>query len=124
MRKFFAIWMLLVFTSTTEVGQLLKLPLLISHGYDHLRSGRSQNLFSFLYEHYIGDHGIDSDQNEDKQLPFNTVYTEQIFFTYLIPTNETALGPVILKAANKKIIKLHLLTYNYLKDIFHPPQIV
>lgn len=124
MRKFFAIWLLVAFTSTTEFGQLLKLPLLISHGYDHLKSGRSQNLFAFLYEHYIGDHGKDSDQNQDQQLPFKTVCADHIFYTYLLPLSEISSSPYIIKADNKKISRLIFFSNNHLKDIFHPPQIV
>lgn len=124
MRKPLAILLLIVFASTTEAGQLLKLPSLLFHVYDHLQSRRSKNIVAFLYEHYVKDHGKDADQKQDQQLPFKTVYAEQLSFTCLLPVNAMSCAAPVLKTENKKTVYSLFVLNDYLKDIFHPPQLV
>lgn len=125
MRKFLAIFFLTLFTvNSTEAGQLLKLPFLITHFNEHIREGRSHSLYDFLSEHYAGNHENDNDSDEDSQLPFKTM-------------NVISFGNVFLKTSIEDIeisipvviISLH--TYqadpglsNFHAEIFHPPNMV
>lgn len=123
MRKLTAIALLLLFASTNEVGQVLKLPMLIVHYIDHYEE-EGQSVYAFLHEHYVHHHGRNTDQQEDDQLPFKTTNIQQASFTYLLPALEI-INKQPIPASKKKIIRPSTSIYsNYLKDIFHPPKIV
>ncbi len=125
MRKFLAIFFLTLFTvNSTEAGQLLKLPFLITHFNEHLRDGRSHSLYDFLAEHYSGNHENDKDSDEDKQLPFKSISTVSFGNIFLNTPN------VDIEISNPGVI-ISLHTYqadpglsNYHAEIFHPPNMV
>lgn len=122
MRKIVAIFFLMLFTvSSTEAGQLLKLPLLYKHLNEHLQQGRSHSVYDFLAEHYLGYHGNDEDSDEDRELPFKSI-------------SPNIIGNIFIKTANVEIeITLPIVinffpSYegdpalsNYHAEIFHPP---
>lgn len=122
MRKLTAILFLFLSASTTEFGQVLKLPWLVSHFIDHHKEGQGIN--AFMHEHYVHHHGDNDDQEEDDQLPFKTTTIQQTSFTCLLPViesvNDTA-APVV-KA--KTLLPAVAISSDYLKDIFHPPRMV
>jgi hypothetical protein len=55
----------------TEIGQLFKLPNLISHFFQHQRLNPQLNFFEFIGMHYAGDDGTTADDDFDRQLPCN-----------------------------------------------------
>lgn len=124
MRKTIAIALLILFTSTNEVGQILKLPMLVSHYIDHYNE-ESQSIYAFFHEHYVHHHGSDNkDQDEDNQLPFKTTIAQQTTVSYLLPALDLVSKPTLLVSEKKAILPSSFIPANYLKDIFHPPQIV
>lgn len=123
MRKPAVIFLLLLFASTTEVGQLLKLPLLISHFMDHYNE-EGQSVYAFLHEHYVHHHGANTDKDEDDRLPFKTTNIQQTSFTYLLPCAGTIDEPEQSVHEIKIALPSAFLSFDYLKDIFHPPRIV
>lgn len=124
MRKTIVIAFIILFASTNEVGQVLKLPLLISHYIDHYRE-EGQGIYAFFHEHYIHHHGSsNNDQDEDNQLPFKTTTVQQASVTYLLPALEMINKPAETTREKKLIITSAFVPTNFLKDIFHPPQIV
>lgn len=124
MRKLSAIALLILFASTNEVGQLLKFPLLISHYIDHFRE-ENQSVYAFFHEHYVHHHGTtNKDQDEDDQLPFKTISVQQLSAAYVLPASEMTHKPSIPNGEKKLILPSTFILTNYLKDIFHPPQIV
>jgi hypothetical protein len=123
MRKTIAIALLILFASTNEVGQILKLPLLISHYIDHCNE-EGQSIYAFIHEHYVHHHGANTDQDEDNQLPFKTTTVQQASVTYLLPALEMMNKPVVPASEKKLILPSAFILANYLKDIFHPPRFV
>lgn len=123
MSKITAIVSLVLFSSTTEVGQLLRLPLLISHYIDHYRE-EGQGICAFFHEHYVHHHGVNNDQQEDDRLPFKTTIVQQATVVYLLQNNETIKKPIIIIDEKKPTLPTLFITPDFLKDIFHPPQIV
>src|SRR5574338_1448446 len=96
MKKVAAIFFLSLFTlSTTEAGQLLKLPLLVSHYLKHKTEGRSTNFIGFIKEHYNGNQENDSDSKEDRQLPFKAAIQVELQVSYLLP-QFVAHNPVLI----------------------------
>lgn len=124
MRKTIAIALLVLFASTNEVGQILKLPVLVSHYIDHYNE-EGQSIYAFFHEHYVHHHGSDNkDQDEDNQLPFKTTIAQQTTVSYLLPALVLVGKPTILVSEKKATLPSTFIPADYLKDIFHPPQIV
>jgi hypothetical protein len=124
MRKITAIALLILFASTNEVGQILKLPVLVSHYIDHYNE-EGQSIYAFFHEHYVHHHGSDNkDQDEDNQLPFKTTTIHQASVSYLLPAAQLIDRPTTLLIEKKFTLPFPFIPKNYLKDIFHPPRIV
>lgn len=124
MRKITAIALIILFASTNEVGQILKLPVLVSHYIDHFNE-EGQSIYAFFHEHYVHHHGSDNkDQDKDNQLPFKTTTVQQASASYLLPALQLISEPPALISEKKSTLPSLLIPKNYLKDIFHPPQIV
>lgn len=70
MKKLISILLLsLYLVSTTEVYQLLKIPALIEHYWEHKTLNPEMSLIAFLKTHY--DHPVkDGDYSKDQKLPF------------------------------------------------------
>lgn len=70
MRKILAILLISVhLLGNTEASQLLRLPQLLTHFFQHHRQDPSINFFEFLAMHYSGDDGTTADDDFDNQLP-------------------------------------------------------
>lgn len=70
-QKIFAGVLMLVWCLTaTSSRELLKLPMLAIHYYDHVSEGQKKDILSFLVQHYWVENGSDEDAGEDSTLPF------------------------------------------------------
>lgn len=97
MRKKLAIAVIAVhLLGNTELGQLFKLPELISHYFQHHRQDPGINFFEFLAMHYGGDDGTDADDKEDNELPCHNPNTHSLSYSYTAflktPANMDALN--------------------------------
>lgn len=71
MKKVLFIFLLTVhLLGNTDILQLFHLPMLIVHYQHHLRDNSTLKLVDFLSTHYGPGDGINSDDNEEKQMPF------------------------------------------------------
>ena len=59
------------FFGNTEIGQLLSIPQLITHYFQHSRLDPDLSFFEFLNMHYVGDDGTAADDHEDSKLPYH-----------------------------------------------------
>ena len=116
-----AIFFLLLITITqTPLGELVKLPVLIEHFNKHQKN-EGISLLKFLGDHYSKEHD-DSDQAEDKQLPFKTVLLQPVGVA-ILP------GIIDPDAAGNFEIPIQLMfsevytSQQHLCSIFHPPRI-
>lgn len=70
MNKAIAIFFMLIFlVSTTELGQVLKFPLLVEHYVEHTQKSPELTVWGFLQIHYSESHKEEGDP-VDKELPF------------------------------------------------------
>lgn len=67
--------------ATTELYQLLKLPIFIEHFLDH-KSQDKMSMYEFLVHHY-GGHEKDADYNTDMKLPFMKHFDLSHFSVFL-----------------------------------------
>lgn len=56
--------------SFAEFHNLLKIPVLIEHFHEHHQQNNNTSFWSFIKLHYFDAYVIDSDYQEDRQLPF------------------------------------------------------
>jgi len=83
MRKILAISFLCIhLTGNTEAGQLLKLPKLLSHFFQHHQLDPSISFIDFIKMHYGGDDGTKADDDFDNQLPCHSSGQNTISIVY------------------------------------------
>jgi hypothetical protein len=72
----------------TELGELLKIPRLISHYQQHRCNDSSVGFIDFIVMHYVnGDDGTSADNREDEQLPCHNSKQQHSFAQTLSPTS-------------------------------------
>ena len=76
----------------TEVGQLLRLPELIAHYFQHHRQNNEISFFEFLSMHYGGDDGTNADNDYDNQLPCHNFQHNTISLAFSPMIQETDLS--------------------------------
>jgi hypothetical protein len=72
--KRFAVFFILsvYLVSATELGQLMKFPLLIEHYLEHQGEKKDLSVWTFLYMHYGLENDHDGDYEKDMKLPFKS----------------------------------------------------
>lgn len=73
LKKTFAILFLSIYLfSTTEIHQLLKLPVVFQHYREHQAEEKDISILRFLANHYLHGSPKDKDNKRDMELPFKT----------------------------------------------------
>ena len=124
MKKLISILLLsLYLVSTTELYQLLKMPLLIEHYIQHKDLNPEMSLTAFLKTHY--DHPVkDSDHDQDQKLPFVS-HASLLSVVFTINPSldfhciEKACTPIEIK---KTFYKSALYNKELLNSIWQPPK--
>jgi hypothetical protein len=126
LKKFTAILLLTVFLfSTTELHQLLKLPVFFEHLAEHRKENKSISFLQFLDMHYMHGSPRDKDYSEDMKLPFKTADNcTATASPVLVPQLLQALAlPVIFSAETKlQIFDFWFNHSAYLSSIWQPPK--
>lgn len=128
MKKLLAIFFLSIYlVSTTELCELLKLPLLVEHYIEHSQENPELSIGAFLIRHYnnhLKDHPLNDDYEQDLKLPFMRLSDVLNFcFVYSGPTYYE------LKGAVSNIAKTQPVAFNisypkniFLSTIWQPPK--
>ncbi len=111
--------------STTELYQLVKLPVLVEHFVEHKQENQNITLWDFLCMHYA--HGIvkDADYEKDMKLPFKTHdYSVGFTFPAFTPQNmSTVIAKPIRKVPTRfPVYKEAWKASSYLSTIWQPPK--
>lgn len=126
LKKFTAIALFSVYLlSTTELHQLVKLPVLIEHFIEHRQENKNITLWGFLYMHYAQSDDKDGDYDKDMKLPFKAHdcaaglpiagFTPQVFVTTILkPTRGIRTHFPVYQEAWKPSA--------YLSTIWQPPK--
>lgn len=108
----------------SSIGELFKLPQLLSHFTEHKAADQSISIFDFVSMHYWGNDLNDSDQDKDMQLPFKKVVPPFSFQIGIIPD-------IVVLIKEKKIVPDQCLQVIFknnfpknlaLKVLFKPPR--
>jgi hypothetical protein len=126
LKKFTAILLLTAYLfSTTELHQLLKLPLVFEHFAEHRKENKNISFLQFLDLHFMHGSPRDKDYSEDMKLPFKTADScTATISPVLMPQLVQALGiPVIIPTETKvRILDAWFNPSSYLSSIWQPPK--
>lgn len=114
--------------STTELGQLLKFPMLVEHYFEHKEKNPQINVMEFLAFHYEGNHlenhPHDEDYEHDQQLPF-IVHIDVLSVSFVLtPPFSFEIETRKLVGKEPKALPLDdaFSDNNYLSAIWQPPK--
>ena len=109
--------------SQTELHQLLKLPVLLHHFFEHKNDSQNITLSQFIFLHYFNNHPIDGDHEQDMQLPFKTSDCLLAITSNEIPEPIViAIQPLPVATKSSPKVKSDWNPSSYIVDIFRPPQ--
>lgn len=128
MKKMFAIlFMFLYLTASTELHQLLKLPILIEHFVEHQSINNNLTFLDFLSMHYSHEDDHDGDKEKDMKLPFksHSCCNETNSFVALVPSQVFTFIAFQTTQVRVKISSCYAFctTSSHLNAIWQPPQI-
>ena len=111
--------------STTEIHQLLKLPLIFEHFSEHQKENKQISITEFLKIHYLNSAVKDKDYDKDMQLPFKSADD-------CISSISPAFVPVTIQHTDAELIDISpekifflkdkVLLSSYLANIWQPPR--
>ena len=111
--------------STTEAGQLLKIPAVIEHYKEHKKENRNISITKFLALHYLHGSPKDKDYNRDMQLPFKTpsdlISSFGSGFTPMV-IQYSVDRPIFSPGAEIHIAREQFISSSYLSNIWQPPK--
>lgn len=126
MKKLFAISFLFIYLfSTTELSQLLKMPLLAQHFIEHREENKNITFWKFLYMHYAMGDVRDADYEKDIKLPFKTQdnCVVNVLNVYLPTQKVVLIKPVLFVENNYSKPQERFLYSSFLSNIWQPPRI-
>ncbi|WP_026905254.1 hypothetical protein [Pedobacter glucosidilyticus] len=126
MKKIIAILLLSIhLIATTELYQLLKLPILVEHLIEHKMQDNNITIFEFFSMHYALEDVRDADYERDMQLPFKTHnHINQVDCNVNLPQyslNVITL-PTIIQQHNTPVYRSLFIHSVYLSTIWQPPK--
>lgn len=126
MKKFTAILLLTAYLfSTTELHQLLKLPVVFEHFAEHRKENKNISFLQFLDIHYMHGSPRDKDYDEDMKLPFKTADNcVSMVSPVVIPLLAHTLENLVVHIPEKEmhIPKAELIPSSYLSCVWQPPK--
>lgn len=111
-------------SSTTELHELLKLPNLVYHFFEH-RSEHSETSFTqFLQIHFLQEHNNHKDSGHDKGcLPFQGEHYHPVQLLHFYANNNTDFGLIPLSSSLKtQYFSQSFPASVYLANIWQPPK--
>lgn len=111
-------------SSSTELHELFRLPLLLEHYLQHRSENGHLSLVDFLKIHYSENHPNDQDDDDDNQLPFKSKESS-IHLDTAVPFHRGTEEKQVFPPA-KKLIILYAegVPVNRSFSIFRPPRLV
>ncbi len=125
-KKISAIFLLTVYLfSTTEVKQLLKLPVIFQHFAEHKQQDGQMTILKFLSIHYLHGSPKDKDYEQDMKLPFKT--SGDCISTVssdVIPVTVTfaIINPIEISVRQVFIHKYEFILSSFPASIWQPPK--
>jgi hypothetical protein len=123
MQRITSIFFLIIFATTyTDLGQLVKLPILVQHYFSHNQKN-PVSFFNYLQEHYT-NHGDDGDNKEDMQLPFKLAAPTPSLVASLPSAGQENIETIPVNQDTKFFPPISFVASMQVFSIFHPPRTV
>ena len=126
MKKYTVILILTAYLfSTTELHQLLKLPIVFEHYYEHKQLNQDISFLDFLDMHYMHGSPLSVDYDQDMKMPFKTIdKCLNAAIPVIVPQNVNIAihQPVQLKIKKRFIMQDEFVPSSYLSRIWQPPK--
>ncbi|WP_304067539.1 hypothetical protein [Pedobacter glucosidilyticus] len=126
MKKIIAILLLSIhLIATTELYQLLKLPILVEHLIEHKMQDNNITIFEFFSMHYALEDVRDADYERDMQLPFKTHnHINQVDCNVSLPQYSLSVItlPAIIQQHKTPVYRSLFIHSVYLSTIWQPPK--
>lgn len=111
---------------STELKEMVKLPVLFQHFYEHKALDEQMTFFGYLEHHYSDVPHTDNDEDRDNQLPFKT---NNLFAGSVISPAVTPQFSIQIKKASQLIVNSKIMVNNdhidvlsYAGKIWQPPK--
>ena len=110
--------------STTELYQLVKLPMLVEHFYEHQDQDQDITLWEFLCMHYAHGDVKDADYDKDMKLPFKSHdgCSSSSVIAYIPKDFPTIAKPTHSVSKTYTIYEEQFLASSFLACIWQPPK--
>ena len=109
--------------NSLSLQQVLKLPVLVAHFFEHQQRGYSITVMEYLSMHYWGQDIDDNDHDRDMQLPFKKVDASQSSMTFFVPSTFDVVSldfPVKISYAFPESDDI---SSSHLGSLFRPPRL-
>lgn len=109
--------------STTELHQLVKLPLLVEHFIQHKKQNEGLSLWGFLCMHYANEDDS-TDDNEDRKLPFKSHSECSSLLVNVTPLPHLTefIKPVFTQKKEFLTYNENFLTSSHISSVWQPPK--
>ena len=131
MRKTVVLFFLLGYIfSATEMGELLKINVLLHHYTEHKTRSKELTFSEFLFIHYVTPHENDGDNDENGKLPFQSntdQATVNSFFQIIEPSclySISFIQQIECDSKNEFNRENLVLKSSFLASIWQPPKLV
>lgn len=110
--------------SSTQLKELLKLPILVEHFIEHKEKDTSICFLEFLCMHYAHGDVKDADYDKDMKLPFKSAENSHSSVSFYLPATFKQDFAIHFKEGKQKF-PLYNSNYSsaYLSSIWQPPRI-
>lgn len=127
MKRWIATVLLVIYLGlTTELYQLLKIPVLIEHFSEHQTLKNNLSFLNFLKIHYSEKNDHDGDAEKDRKLPFksHSFCSNYAGFVFLISDQNIIFSVSTFFETRKSISNFYyfLVSSSHLQTIWQPPQ--
>jgi hypothetical protein len=127
LKKCIAILILAVYLlSSTELHQLLKVPFLVEHFFEHKEQNKDITLWQFLCLHYADQHAKTADYEKDRKLPFKShdgcCANFVAYIAQDIPSVPLIDKPIYNETQSFRLYKEVYAHASYLDAIWQPPR--
>jgi len=126
LKKVISIFFLAVYLlSTTQLSELLKLPMLVQHYIEHKEENKDLSFLGFIEIHYSHGSPKDADYDKDMKLPFKSIsYSNISLVSFCTPIPNFKHNLVIFVKNNKLHFSDYSFTYTsaFLSAIWQPPK--
>lgn len=109
--------------NSLSLHQVLKLPVLVAHYFEHKQRGQAITVMEYLSMHYWGQDIDDNDHDRDMQLPFKKVDLSHSSMTLFVPSTFDVVSFDFPVKKSYAFPESDDIASNHLGSLFRPPRL-